>query len=331
MMTQAFTNATVVNQLKMPFDNLFCEAEVDTLMQMSEEVDMEEMENTKIEELPKEEEPQKILMHPVDSIMKGKLVKERKPRPGRPYNLLSRRRKEQARRQRRTVPHPAPVNTNQFLMSDCNDRLGGYSDSDAEDDDGNDRVFGMKEFRKDYEKAIPMKQKMPKSKLIEEYMLVEKGVKLLEKKYEEMSAQEQLKARLGTVDYDWEKGEVAMEPETAEKIRIFQEEILKIAEENRKLALENSRLVAENKASKSESSESDTDSDSSDSDTDSSSSDSDSDTDTDSSEDDENEVTASSTDCVKDSDSESKKDDTGYESDDSKSLTRVTSSTTGIQ
>jgi len=326
MMTQAFTSPTVVNQLKIPFDGLFCGAEVNTLMQMSEEVDMEGMEKIKIGEPTKDQEPSPIMVHPVDSMAKGKLLKDRKPRPGRPYNLLSRRRQEQARRQRRTVPHPAPVNTNQFLMSDSSDRLGGYSDSDDEEEDG---VFGMKEFSKDYERAIPMKQKMPKSTLIEEYMLVENGVKLLEKKYEEMSAQEQLKARLGTVDYDWEKGEVAMEPETAEKIRIFQEEIMKIAEENRKLALENSRLVAENKASKSESSDSDTDS--SDSDSDSSSSDSDSDTDTDSSEDDENEVTASSTDCVKDSDSESKKDDTGYESDDSKSLTRVTSSTTGKQ
>jgi len=209
------------------------------------------------------------------------------------------------------------------------DRSHAYSDSDVENDSGSDEDFVKKEFCKDYERAIPIKQKMPKSKLIEEYMVVEKDVKLLEKKYEEMSAQEQLKARLGTVDYDWEKGEVAMEPETAEKIRIFQEEILKVAEENRILALENSRLVAENKANKSESSDSDTDS--SDSDTDSSSSDSDSDTDTNSSEDEENEVAASSTDGMKDSDSESKKDDTGYESDDSKSLERVTSSTMGTQ
>jgi len=294
-------------------------------MDISDAVDMEGIEDIKT--VGTTEVTKDIFMPPVDSLLKGKLVKDRKPRinlPGRPYNLMSRRRKEQqARKQRRTASHPAPVNTTQFLMSDraC---LDSYSDDS--DDDGD---FVKREFCKEYEKAIPIKQKMPKSKLIEEYMMVEKDVKLLERKYEEMSAQEQLKARLGTVDYDWEKGEVAMEPEIAEKIRIFQEEILKLARENRDMALENSRLVAENKANKSESSDSDTDS--SDSDTDSSSSDSDSDTDTDSSSDEENEVAASSTDCVKDSDSESKKDDTGYESDDSKSLVRVTSSTVGSQ
>lgn len=329
MMTQAFSNQAVVSQLKMPFESLFCGAEVDTLMQISEAVDMEGIENIKTLESTKEEVPKAIILPPVDTMLKGKDRKPRHNLSGRPYNLLSRRRKEPVRKHRRTTAHPAPVNTTQFLMSDQSDRLRAYSDSDVENDSGSDEDFVKKEFCKDYERAIPIKQKMPKSKLIEEYMVVEKDVALLEKKYEEMSAQEQLKARLGTVDYDWEKGEVAMEPETAEKIRIFQEEILKVAEENRLLALENSRLVAENKANKSESSDSDTDS--SDSDTDSSSSDSDSDTDTDSSEDEENEVAASSTDGVKDSDSESKKDDTGYESDDSKSLERVTSSTMGTQ
>lgn len=338
MMTQAFMNPTVVGQMKMPFDSLFCGAEVDTLMQMSEAVDMEGIEEdmkSEVVDRPKEVSKEIFLRPEVDSLLKGKLVKDGKPRtvrnlPGRPYHLMSRRQKDQARKQRRTAPHPAPVNTTQFLMSDraC---LDTYSDSDLENDSGSDGDFVKREFCKEYEKAIPIKQKMPKSKLIEEYMMVEKDVKLLEKKYDEMSAQEQLKARLGTVDYEWEKGEVAMEPEIAEKIRIFQEEILKLAQENRSLALENSRLVAENRANKSDSSDSDTDSSGSDSD----SSSSDSDSDTDDSSDEEDEVAASSTVYMKDSDSESKKDDTGYESDrsagshDSKSLVHVTSSTVG--
>merc|ERR1712113_544044 len=46
---------------------------------------------------------------------------------------------------------------------------------------------------------------------------------LLEKRYEDKRAQEQLKARLGAVDYDFEKGEVAMEPEVAEKIRVLRQ------------------------------------------------------------------------------------------------------------
>lgn len=338
-MTQAFMNPTVVGQMKMPFDSLFCGAEVDTLMQMSEAVDMEGIEEdmkSGVVVQPQEVSKEIFLRPEVDSLLKGKLVRDGKPRtvrslPGRPpYHLMSRRQKEQARKQRRTAPHPAPVNTTQFLMSDraC---LDTYSDSDVENDSDSDGDFVKREFCKEYEKAIPVKQKMPKSKLIEEYMMVEKDVKLLEKKYDEMSAQEQLKARLGTVDYEWEKGEVAMEPEIAEKIRIFQEEILKLAQENRSLALENSRLVADNRANKSDSSDSDTDS----SDTDSDSSSSDSDSDTDDSSDEEDELAASSTVHMKDTASESKKDDTGYESDrsagshDSKSLVHVTSSTMG--
>eukprot|EP00092_Neocalanus_flemingeri_P017497 GFUD01018928.1.p1 GENE.GFUD01018928.1~~GFUD01018928.1.p1 ORF type:complete len:338 (+),score=96.42 GFUD01018928.1:441-1454(+) len=333
MMTQAFLNPTVVGQMKLPFNNLFCGAEVDTLMQMSEAVDMEGMEDMKSVE---SENPKDIFARPVESLLKGKpVVKDRKPRtvrnmPGRPYHLMSRRQKEHARKLRRIAP--APDNTTQFLMSDraC---LDNYSDSDMENDSESEDDFVKREFCKEYEKATPIKQKMPKSKLIEEYMMVEKDVKLLEKKYDEMSAQEQLKARLGTVDYEWEKGEVSMEPEIAEKIRIFQQEILKLAQENRSMALENTRLVEENSADKSDSSSS-SDSDSSDSDSDSSSSDSDTDSDSSSSEDEvENEEAATSTGYMKDSDLESKKDDTGYESDrsagsnESKSLVRVTSST----
>jgi len=306
-------------------------------MQMSEAVDMEVMEDRKSVDSVN---PEDTFVRPVESLLKVKPVKDRKPRtvgntqgrPGRPYHLMSRRQKEQQARKLRTTA-PAPDNTTQWLMSD-RAGLDTYSDSDMENEEGSEDDYGKREFCKEYEKATPIKQKMPKSKLIEEYMMVEKDVKLLEKKYDEMSAQEQLKARLGTVDYEWEKGEVAMEPEIAEKIRIFQQEILNLAQENRNLTLENSRLVAENRANKSDSSSSDSDSSSSGSDSDSSSSDSDTDSDDSSEEEEENdEIAASSTGCVKDSDSESKKDDTGYESDrsagshNSQSFERVTSST----
>lgn len=309
MMTQAFLNPTVVGQMKMPFNSIYCDAEVDTVMQMAEAVDMDGMESVQ-PEVSKESYEQST-----EPLVMRKPVKDRKHRSlrtmqGRPYNLMSRRQREQARKLRLVAP--APDNTTQFLMSDraC---LDTYSDSDVENDLCGEDDFVKREFCKEYEKAAPIKQKMPKSKLIEEYMIVEKDVKLLEKKYDEMSAQEQLKARLGAVDYEWEKGEVAMEPEIAEKIRIFQQEILKLAQENRILALENTRLVAENKANKSDSSSSD--SDSSDSDSDSSSSDSETDSDSSEEEEQTDKVEATSTGLVKDSDTESKKDDTGYESD----------------
>ena len=117
------------------------------------------------------------------------------------------------------------------------------------------------------------KQKMPKSKLIEEFLYYESEVKALEKKYEEMTAQVQLKARLGAVDNEWENGEIFMEPEVAEKIRIFQSEIAKVREENLRLGTEN-RDLDENSSGSSSNEDSSSDSDSSGSSSDDSDSDS---------------------------------------------------------
>merc|ERR1711978_692614 len=150
----------------------------------------------------------------------------------------------------------APVNATQFLMSD-RANFDTYSDSENKIE-GN---FVQKEFYKEYENEAANRQKT-KSKLIEEFVILEKGVVLLEKRYEEKRAQEQLKARLGAVDYDFEKGEVAMEPEVAEKIRILHEEIMKLTEENRLIQDENSLLKSSGFATDSGSS-SDSDSDSS--------------------------------------------------------------------
>lgn len=242
-----------------------------------------------------------------------------------------RRRKMRARGWReRQKAAPAPDNTTQFLMSDMT-RLAGLSDSELEVSSEDEDDFVKREFSKDYERERPVRQKLPKSKLIEEYMVIEKDVKMLEKKYEEVRAQEKLKARLGTVDYDWEKGEVKMEPETAEKIRIFQQEILKLVADNRILRNENSRLVADNRAHEARlnlrsSSEDDSDSSSSNSD---SSSDSSSSSSSEEDEDDEEVVgTSSNITDRKDSDSESKKDDTGYESDRSAEFSGLVTSST---
>merc|ERR1711978_634913 len=221
----------------------------------------------------------------------------------------------------------APVNATQFLMSD-RANFDTYSDSENKIE-GN---FVQKEFYKEYENEAANRQKT-KSKLIEEFVILEKDVVLLEKRYEEKRAQEQLKARLGAVDYDFEKGEVAMEPEVAEKIRILHEEIVKLSEENRLLQDENSLLKSGSSGFTTDSSGS-----SSDSDSDSSSSEDESDSDSSSSsssseEEDEAEenleaVPSSTEEVVQSSlapdDLDQRREDTGYERD-SNDLTRVTS------
>lgn len=228
-------------------------------------------------------------------------------------------RRRQRIRRMKSLRMTAPVNTTQFLMSDMSqeDRLSDYSKKSESEGD-----FAKQEFSKDYERETLGHQMKSKSKLIEEYVIIENDVNLLEKKYEEMTAQESLKARLGEVDYDWEKGEIEMEPEIAEKIRIFQEEILKLVTENSELQVENNRLVADNIGQKNEESD---DSSSDDSSDDSSSDDSDSESDSSSDDDSDEEVeeVASSTSDNKENE---KRNDTGYDSD--KSTNEFVSSTT---
>merc|ERR1712062_761601 len=264
---------------------------------------------------------------------KAQNMKARKPRRMRkkssrqhPYNNLERAQAQLARRQKIR----APVNTTQFLISD-RANFDTYSDSENENKfEGN---FAQKEFYKEYENEAS-KQKT-KSKLIEDFVTLEKDIVLLEKRYEDKRAQEQLKARLGAVDYDFEKGEVAMEPEVAEKIRILHEEIVKLTAENRLIQNENSLLKSSGFTTDSgSSSDSDSDSSSSEDESDSDSSSSSSS----SSSEDEDEVEESPKEAVPTStaevaqsnlasdDLEQRREDTGYESD-SNDLTRVTSTT----
>merc|ERR1712241_680425 len=266
--------------MKVPYKDLYCEAQVETLMQIGNEVIdiVETIDNCKDFEKPKEDAIKETVVKKERSKAKGlNNVKSRKPRRMRkkstrqhPYNNLARAEAHQSRRQKIR----APVNTTQFLMSD-RANFDTYSDSENENKfEGN---FVQKEFYKEYEKEAANRQKT-KSKLIEEFVVLEKDVVQLEKRYEEKRAQEQLKARLGAVDYDFEKGEVAMEPEVAEKIRILHKEIVKLSEENRLLQDENSLLKAESSGFTTDSSGS-----SSDSDSDSSSSEDESDSDSSSS------------------------------------------------
>ena len=142
----------------------------------------------------------------------------------------------------------APDNTTQFLMGDQGGARQSFSDSDLENSSESEDHFVEREFAKDYDnlksEIQPSRQKLPKSKLIEELMTVEKEVKMLEKKYAEMTTEEQLRARLGTTEFDMG----VVEPELAQKIKAFQTEIVRMAKENRSLRLDNSRLVNEKRA-----------------------------------------------------------------------------------
>merc|ERR550517_1639886 len=169
----------------------------------------------------------------------------------------------------------APDNTTQYLMGDQGGARQSFSDSDLENSSESDDHFVEREFAKDYDnlksEIQPSRQKLPKSKLIEELMTVEKEVKMLEKKYAEMTTEEQLRARLGTTEFDMR----VVEPELAQKIQAFQEEIVRMAKENRGLRLDNTRLINEKRAAakvqKSSSSSSSSSSSDSNSDSDSSS------------------------------------------------------------
>ena len=279
-----------MDQIKLTFDDVYCEAEVDTL-QIGCDTDSctlsktcDDVEKSKENEKPKKSSDNVSTFH---AARRNKL--KRKPRRQRnksgrqaPYSMsgsevavaVSRAQKS------RRVRALAPDNTTQFLMGDM-DNWNKRQTGDEEGDNG----YAKREFSKEYEKMAVSKQKMPISNLIEEYFSYESEVKVLEKKYEEMTAQERLKARLGAVEYEWEKGEIFMEPEVAEKIRIFQNEIAKVREENRILEEENLRFRTEKRDLDRDSSSSSSDEDSSsDSDSSGSSSD-DSDSDSSSSED----------------------------------------------
>jgi len=350
MLTQSIVSPAkvAVDQMKLAFNGMYCDADVETLMQIGADDDGDEVsdgcrlaaqddcEKSKNENLKKK---------PVNDEFNAVSKQKRKSRRGRKKSSRQQPYKPQvqvpmSRRQRlrrRSHLAAAPDNTTQFLMSDQEPAAStNYSDSDMESDAEND--FAKREFSKEYEKIASNKQKLPITKLIEEYFMYETEVKDLEKKYNEMTAQEQLKARLGTVEYDWEKGEVAMEPEVAEKIRIFHEEISKIREENRFLEDQNLRLRDENRSYHHDSDTSSSSSDSSSSGSDSSS---DSDESSSSEDDDEsdeeietenNEPTSTGEAVVNNLNCadllEQRKDDTGYESSGSSNdVTRVTSTT----
>jgi len=238
----------------------------------------------------------------------------------------------------------APYNSTQFLMADHDDvdlklqfpsggssedltktspvqrKRGRDSSFSLESDDDyfysspdDEEEFLSNEFKKDYETGnVDRLEHMDKTNLIQEYLGMEKKVESLEKTLEEINHRETMKALTGEVDYEFHRGEVPMEPETAEKIRVFQSEIKRLIRENKTLHQENSRLKRKLKSPASrrysESSES------------SSSSSSSSDSSSDSSESESEADIERAEDVTKDEDS-GKTEDTGYESTASKELT----------
>lgn len=179
----------------------------------------------------------------------------------------------------------APYNTTQFLMSDHSDNIllslekklesrkalkarmressedgalySSHSDNDNED-------FIRNQFNSDYQaQHLNRLENMSHEQLLSELILLERKNEALEEKLEFMRGQEEEKVRRGLVDYDFEKGEVPMDPETAEKIQIFQQEIDRLQSENTRLNSENMEMkerLEKDKESSSESSSSSSDS-----------------------------------------------------------------------
>jgi len=176
-----------------------------------------------------------------------KIRRKRKYRKNRSDN--ARIRKKEKEDGREIVP--PPLNTTQFLMSDYNYnkfspevKLDDYSRDNAVD-------FLLKEFSKEYENTNCQQQKrmemrsqarcdrmatLSRDDLIHKYMQMDNEVKMLEMRLVMVQEDEDKKFREGQVEYDWRKGEVHMEPETAQKIQVFQNEIAKLDSENKGLA-----------------------------------------------------------------------------------------------
>ena len=159
----------------------------------------------------------------------------------------------------------APYNTTQFLMNDNRadnillqleqkpearkkkqrSRHSSFSTEeearDEMEEESEDFISGQ--FQADYQlQNMNRLETMNKEMLMSEYVLLERKNEALEEKLEFMRGQEEEKARRGLVDYDFEKGEVPMDPETAAKIKIFQREIERLQSENTRLTTENSEM-----------------------------------------------------------------------------------------
>jgi len=144
----------------------------------------------------------------------------------------------------RVVPLPGRGRRTSSSFSLESDEGCFYSSpDDAADNGAVDDDFMSREFSKDYDNGnVDRLSRMEKSALIQEYLGMEKKVEALEKRMEEINHCEAMKALTGEVDYEFHRGEIPMEPETATKIRVFQAEISRLLRENTNLNLENTSL-----------------------------------------------------------------------------------------
>merc|ERR1719347_2315910 len=134
-----------------------------------------------------------------------------------------------------------------------------YYSSHSENED-----FIVKEFKKDYEgEQVSRYERMTKEMLLDEFMKVERRNEILEARLDSIRLREEEREKNGEADYQWSKGEIPMEPEMAEKIRVFQNEIEKLRNENSRLIIENKELRDRLSDSSSSESSSDSSSDSS--------------------------------------------------------------------
>merc|ERR1719369_1728525 len=158
----------------------------------------------------------------------------------------------------------APYNTTQFLMADHQEdsllvlekklnenQTKGKSIKENRKRDTENEVYNSsptdeeedficKEFKKDYNiQHFNQLEKMSKEMLLNEYMFVERKNEILEARLETIRIKEEGKAQRGEVDYEFHKGEIPMEPEMADKIRVFQNEIILLKTENQRLLKEN--------------------------------------------------------------------------------------------
>ncbi|XP_064087255.1 clumping factor B-like [Macrobrachium nipponense] len=196
----------------------------------------------------------------------------------------------------------APFNTTQFLMAEHDQlqdtdivvRPRRHRDSSfsVESDDQNnfysspedEDEFMAREFWNAYEDVHAERlDTMTKAQLVQEYLALEEKVDLLERQLRAVRARHRYRSQRMEDDDDDDDdevrpGEVKVDPETAQKISIFQREISNLEVENRRLREENLTLRRTSSArSSSSSSSSDSSSDSSSSSSSDSSSDSEAD------------------------------------------------------
>ncbi|CAL4183983.1 unnamed protein product [Meganyctiphanes norvegica] len=220
----------------------------------------------------------------------------------------SKKMKKSRRRRRRQIHHKkrlsdpfkpvAPFNTTQFLMAE-HDKLKDQDivkpernrdsscsiDSDEvaadfyESPEGEDD-FIRREFWAVYEDVHAERlDTMTKGQLVQEYLLLEERVDMLERQLRAVRHRQRCYTMMCDDDDDYElrPGEARVDPETAQKITIFQSEIAKLEKENKRLLGENIELRRTSISRASSSSDSSSDSGSSSDSSSESSSDSDDD------------------------------------------------------